>query len=164
MKQLFLVALIALTAIINTNGQGRALVMSGSHTTFDTVTNAGTTYLTSPALNAYETGKFALTLYTTNISGTSTYKAIVQGSNNGGASWEDVYQVAGTDGIQCDTLQVTAAAPAVHSWNLQPQAVRSVSSSTFLYTGCTRFLQLRVACVGTGTQSTKVSALLLPIK
>jgi hypothetical protein len=164
MKNIILVALIAFSAIINTNGQSKAIVMNGSHTTHDTVTNAGTTYLTSPSLAAYESGKFAITLYTTNISGTSTYKAIVQGSNNGGTSWEDVFQVAGTDGINCDTLQVTSAAPAVHSWNLQPMAVRSVSSSTFLYTGCTRFLQLRVACVGTGTQSTRVSALVLPIK
>jgi hypothetical protein len=164
MKNIILVALIAFSAIINTNGQGKAIVMNGSHTTFDTVTNAGTTYLTSPSLAAYENGKFAVALYTTNISGTSTFKAIVQGSNNGGTTWENVFHVPGTDGINCDTLQVTAADPAGHSWNLQPMAVKSVSSSTFLYTACTRFLQLRIACVGTGTQSTRVSALVLPIK
>ena len=146
---------------VSVSAQSKAITMNGSHTTFDTVTNAGTTYLTSPSLAAYTTGNFAVSLLSANVSGTSTYKAILQGSQDG-TNWVNVHGIAGTNGINCDTLQVTSAAPAYFTFNIRPGSVKSVTDSTFLYTGATRYLYLRVACVGTGTQVTTVAAKVVP--
>jgi hypothetical protein len=123
----------------------------GSNTFFDTVTNAGTTYLTTQAgaINVGKSGKYRVALKTTNISGTSTYKAILQGSLDG-TNWVNYYGTAGTNGIQCDTLQVTSAAPAYFIWSLNPTPT--------VLSNWGRVLYLRVACVGTGTQSTRVEA------
>lgn len=145
------------------NAQGKAITMTGSDAATDTITNAGTVYLTSPILDKYTTGKFAISFKSTNVSGTSTFKAILQGSNDG-TNWSGIHSVAGTDGINCDTLQVTAAAPSYHTFSIMPGSVHSASSSTFLYTGATRFLYIRVACIGTGTQSTIVSAKIVPFQ
>jgi hypothetical protein len=123
----------------------------GSHTYFDTVTNAGTTYLTTQkgAINVGKSGRYRVALKTTNISGTSTYKAVLQGSLDG-TNWVNFYGTAGTNGIQCDTLQVTSAAPAYFIWSLNPTPT--------VLSNWGRVLYLRVACVGTGTQSTRVEA------
>ncbi len=161
MKRIFLVALIALSAIINTNGQGKAITLNGSDATTDTITNAGTTYLTSGIMSAYKSGNFTVTLKTTNVSGTSTYKAILQGSLNG-TDYTDIHQVAGTNGINCDTLQVTSAAPAFWAFSIHNGEVKSVTDSTFLYTNSTRYLYYRLKCVGTGTQVTIISGQILP--
>ena len=71
---------------VSVSAQSKAITMVGSDAATDTVTNAGTTYLTSPSLAAYTTGKFAVSLKVTNVSGTSTFKAILQGSNDG-STW-----------------------------------------------------------------------------
>lgn len=143
--------------------QGKAIVMRGSDAVTDTITNAGTTYLTSPSLAAYGSGAVSVSLKTTNVSGTSTFKAILQGSNDG-SNWNNVHGVAGTTGILCDSLQVTSAAPAYHTFTAYPGAVNSPSSSTYLHTNATRYLYYRLACVGTGTQVTIISALLVPFE
>lgn len=153
----------AVAMAFNVNGQGRAITMNGSHAATDTITNAGTTYLTSPSLFSYTTGKVAVSLLTANVSGTSTFKAILQGSNDG-TNWNLVHGVAGTNGILCDTLQVTSAAPAYHTFVAYPGAVKSVTDSTFLYTNAARYIYYRLACVGTGTQSTIISAKLVPFE
>ena len=123
----------------------------GSNTYFDTVTNAGTTYLTTQlsAIKSNTTGKYRVALKVANISGTSTFKAILQGSLDG-TNWVNYYGTAGTNGIQCDTLQVTSAAPAYFIWSLTPTPT--------VLSNWGRVLYLRIACVGTGTQSTRVEA------
>lgn len=160
MKKYILAALVVLGTTISTQAQNKVINMTGSDATTDTITNAGTTYLTSPILTAYR-GGFTITLKTTNVSGTSTFKAILQGSNNG-SEWTNVYQVPGTDGVNCDTLQVTSAAPAYWGWRVVSGSVKSATSSTFWHTNATRYAYYRIACVGTGTQSTIVAAQILP--
>ncbi len=162
MKQIkYILLLLAFAVSCNeASAQGKAITLNGSDATTDTITNAGTTYLTSPILSAYKSGKFGVALKTTNVSGTSTYKAIIQGSLDG-TNWVNVHGIAGTNGINCDTLQVTAAAPAYWVFNVAPGSVKSVTDSTFLYTGATRYLYLRIACVGTGSQSTIISGKLV---
>lgn len=156
-----MVGIIGMFAACNpVNGQGKAITMTGSHASTDTITNAGNCQLTSPVLDKYVGGHFTVSLKVTNVSGTSTFKAILQGSNDG-TNWNNVYGVVGTTGGTCDTLQVTSAAPAYASWAVFPGAVYG-SNSSYTYTAATRYLYYRINCVGTGTQSTIVSAKILP--
>lgn len=157
-----IIALLMLSSTLATFGQGKAITLNGSDATTDTITNAGTTYLTSGILSGYTSGKVAVSLKTANVSGTSTFKAILQGSIDG-TNYVDVHQVAGTNGILCDTLQVTAAAPAYWIWQVYAGSVHSVTDSTYLFTNAGRYLYYRLKCVGTGTQSTIISGQLLPI-
>ena len=154
--------MLMLTAITAVSfGQSKAITMTGSDASTDTITNAGTTYLTSPILSAYTSGKFSVSLTVSNVSGTSTFKAILQGSNDG-TNWADIHGIAGTDGIHCDTLQVTSTSPAYWTWSVFPGSVRSASTSTFLYGNSGRYLYVRLKCVGTGTQVTIISAKFIP--
>jgi len=157
-----IIVLLALSSTLATLGQGKAFTLNGSDATTDTITNAGTTYLTSNALGGYTTGKFTVTLKTANVSGTSTFKAILQGSVDG-TNYTDVHHVAGTNGILCDTLQVTAAAPAYWAWSVYPGSKHSVTDSTYLFTNVGRYLYYRLKCVGTGTQVTIISGQILPL-
>lgn len=163
MKQTILAALLMLTMSISTTAQNKAITMNGSDAITDTVTNAGTTYLTSPSMAGYYGGKFAISLKVTNVSGTSTFKAILQGSLDG-TNYANVFGVEGTNGINCDTLQVTAAAPAYWVINVAPGATKSLTSSTYLNTNASRYLYYRWMCVGTGTQSTIIAGKILPIQ
>lgn len=161
-KYIFIIIAAAFAMSTQTaSAQGKAITMAGSDAVTDTITNAGTTYLTSPSLAAYASGAVSISLKTTNVSGTSTFKAILQGSHDG-TNWVNVHGVAGTNGINCDTLQVTSAAPAYWISNIAPGSVKSVTDSTFLYTGATRYLFIRWTCVGTGTQSTIISGKVVP--
>lgn len=157
-----IIVLVALSTSLATFGQSKAITLNGSDATTDTITNAGTTYLTSPSLASFTTGKFSVSLLTANVSGTSTFKAILQGSNDG-TNYTDIHQVAGTNGILCDTLQVTAAAPAYWCYSIYPGSKHSVTDSTYLFTNVGRYLYIRLKCVGTGTQSTIISGKILPI-
>jgi hypothetical protein len=151
MKKLFFFIITVLCFTACNQKANAQTKLYGSHTLFDTVTNAGTTYLTTQkgVINAGKSGRYRVALKTTNISGTSTFKAILQGSFNG-TDWVNFYGTAGTTGIQCDTLQVTSAAPAYFIWSLNPTPT--------VLSNWGRVLYLRVACVGTGTQSTRVEA------
>jgi hypothetical protein len=160
MRKFILAALLMLTMSISTTAQTKAITLNGSHSTTDTITDAGTTNLTSPLIGN-QSGKVAISLKTTNVSGTSTFKAVLQGSING-TDWNNIHGVAGTNGINCDTLQVTSAAPAVWIFNVAPGAVKSVTDSTVLYTKASRYFYYRVSCIGTGTHSTIVSGQILP--
>jgi hypothetical protein len=153
-KFIYLLSIMALCFVGCQEKANSQVRLMGSHTTFDTVTNAGTTYLTTQAnaINVGKAGKYRVSLKTTNISGTSTFKAILQGSLDG-TNWVNYFGTAGTNGIQCDTLQVTAAAPAYFIWSLNPTPT--------VLSNWGRVLYLRVACVGTGTQSTRVEGLVI---
>jgi hypothetical protein len=152
----FIFAIMALLCFTACNQKANAQLpyLYGSDTFFDTVTNAGTTYLTSQlsAIKSNQSGRYRVSLKTTNISGTSTFKAILQGSLNG-SDWVNFYGTAGQTGIQCDTLQVTSASPAYFIWSLNPTPT--------VLSNWGRVMYLRIACVGTGTQSTRVEAQVL---
>jgi len=157
-KILFLSILMAFIATANAQ---TLIPLYGSNTSanYDTITNAGTVYFTTAtnALSANKTGEYSIQFKCANVSGTSTFKAILQGSNDG-TNWTNVHQVEGTNGIHCDTLQVTSASPATWVFRIRPGSVHSVSTSTFLYTNAGKFKNLRVAFVGTGTQVTRISS------
>ena len=153
-KFIFFLSIVALCFIGCQEKANAQVKMFGSHTSFDTVTNAGTTYLTTQAnaINVGKSGRYRVSLKVTNISGTSTFKAILQGSLDG-TNWVNYFGTAGTNGIQCDTLQVTSASPGYFIWSLTPTPT--------VLSNWGRVLYLRLACVGTGTQSTRVDGLVI---
>lgn len=153
----FLFAIMAVMCLAACNEKANAqspIYLRGSDANTDTVTNAGTTYLTTAAgvLSKITSGKYRVSLKVTNVSGTSTFKAILQGSLDG-SNWVNYFGTAGTNGIQCDTLQVTSAAPGYFIWSLTPTPT--------VLSNWGRVLYLRLACVGTGTQSTIVESRLI---
>lgn len=149
MKKIIILMAFMLVAFTQANAQ--VWTLNGSDATTDTVTDAGTTYLTSGSLVANKSGKYSVALVVANISGTSTFKAILQGSVDG-TNWSNYFGTAGTTGLGCDTLQVTSAAPAYFVWN-SAYPVSGASGGRRLY--------MRIKCVGTGTQSTRVSGKLI---
>lgn len=151
---LSIMAVLCFTAF-NEKATAQVIILNGSHTTTDTVTNTGTTDLTTAAgvLTKMTNGKYRVAFKITNVSGTSSLRAIVQGSLDG-SNWVNFFGNAGTTGVQCDTLTITSAAPAYHIWALN-QTHDSKSNWG-------RVLFLRVRCIGTATQSTIVEARLIP--
>ena len=142
-----------------TQAQTGAMVMySSDNNATDTLSNASTIYLTSTSLAKYSNdAEVTVDLKVTNISGTSTFKAIWQTSMNG-TNWSNHFMVAGTDGIHCDTLQVTSGAPAYHKLDVAKGVIRYNSSGVALNTNTPYFRYGRWMIVGTGTQSTIVAS------
>lgn len=137
---------------------GSVILYSSDNNATDTLTNAGTIYLTSGNLAKYSSnGEFTVDLVTTNISGTSTFKVLLQTSMDG-TNWSNHYGVAGTDGINCDTLQVTSGAPAYFKFNLSKGVIRYSSTGVALNTNTPYIRYARLMVVGTGTQSTRMGA------
>ena len=164
-KFLFFLLLTASFVACQRKAEAQSLIpLTGSNTSanFDTLTNAGTVYFTTAtnALSANRTSGYAVQFKLTNLSGTSTFKVILQGSLDG-TNWTNIHQVAGTDGINCDTLQVTSGSPATWIFRVQPGSTHSVTSSTFWHTNAGKVRRLRLAFVGTGTQSTRLSSVYL---
>lgn len=160
----FTLALMAMLLMVacQEKAQGQTLIpLIGSNTgaTFDTLKNANTVYFTSAAnaLSANRSGKYAIQFSAANVSGTSTYKVILQGTLDG-TNWTNIHQVAGTNGIHCDTLQVTAGVPSSWIFRAHTGSVNTPTSSTMLLTNAGRFRRIRVAFVGTGTQVTRIPA------
>ena len=136
-----------LTFITATTFGQISLISSIDGTRTDTLSNAETLYFTSPisSLLSEKTGSYRVQYASTNVSGTSTFKVILQGSIDG-VNFTNMHQVAGTTGVNCDTLQVTALAPA--NW-----IFRSYGNGT---TNAGRVKVVRLAFVGTGTQKTYI--------
>jgi hypothetical protein len=137
---------------------GSITLFSSDNNATDTLTNAGTVNLTSTSI-AKLTNNAVVTidLKVTNISGTSTFRAILQSSMDG-VTWSNHYVVAGTDGIHCDTLQVTSGAPAYFKFDIARNVVRYTSTGTAINTNTPYVRFFRLQCVGSGTQSTIVAA------
>lgn len=167
MKKLILIVMLALTTALT--GTAQIVMVSDNYNAAgqDTLTNAETIYFTTPvnSLNAATSGKYRITLNIANISGTSTFKVITQGTIDG-TNWFNMYGVPGTNGVNCDTLQVTAAAPATWCFNIIPGVPHTVAASTAygaftigqpLYGANGRVARIRLKVVGTGTQSTKIN-------
>ncbi len=162
MKKLLFVLLTILAVSCNKTANSQTLITmfgSTSGTNVDTLNDAGTIYFTTAtnALNANKTSDYRIQFKATNVSGTSTFRVILQGSLDG-TNWTNIHQVEGTNGINCDTLQVTALVPAFWVFNVRKRAIKSLTSSTYLHTNAGRFNRLRIAVVGTGTQKTTISS------
>lgn len=155
MKKILFIAMIIGSFATQTKAQVGQIRFSGSDATTDTITNAGTVYLTSEDLTGKGYTSFAVQIPFTNISGTSTFKVISQCTLDG-TNWTNLHAVPGTNGILCDTLQVTSGAPANWIFRAQPRSVTSASSSTFYYTNAGYCKKIRFAHVGAGSQSTRV--------
>lgn len=157
MKKILFFLAVAM-ATITTQAQS-IIPFYGSNTAaqYDTLTNANTVYFTcaANALSANRSSNYAIQFKATNLSGTSTFKVILQGTIDG-TNWTNVHQIAGTDGIHCDTLQVTSLSPATWIFRINPLVNKTPTSSTYLSTNAGKFRRLRVAFVGTGTQSTRI--------
>ena len=78
---------------------------------FDTCLASATKYFITPvgALNGYTNGKYRINVSYHPYSGAWTGKIIIQGRCVGSAdsSWQNCNQVTGTDGRNCDSLQIT---------------------------------------------------------
>jgi len=137
---------------------GSLILYSSDNNATDTLSNAATIYLTSGSIAKFSSdAEVVVDLAVTNISGTSTFKAIWQTSMDG-SKWSNHFMVAGTDGIHCDTLQVTSAAPAYHKLDVQKGVIRYSSTGVALNTNTPHFRYGRWMIVGTGTQSTIVAS------
>lgn len=145
MKKLFFLVALALTTALS-YGQ-ISLISSIDGTKSDTLSDAGTLYFTTPisSLLSEKTGSYRVQYTSTNVSGTSTFKVILQGSIDG-VNYTNMHQVSGTTGVNCDTLQVTSLAPA--NW-----IFRSYGNGT---TNAGRVKVVRLAFIGTGTQKTYI--------
>ena len=145
MKKLFF--LMMLTFITAMSYGQISLISSIDGTRTDTLSDAGTLYFTTPisSLLSEKTGSYRVQYTSTNVSGTSTFKVILQGSIDG-VNFTNMHQVSGTTGVNCDTLQVTALAPA--NW-----IFRAYGNGT---TNAGRVKVVRLAFIGTGTQKTYI--------
>ena len=162
MKKLLLFLAVTMCLVAcqeKTQAQTGAMVMySSDNNATDTLSNASTIYLTSTSIAKYSNNaEITVDLKVTNISGTSTFKAIWQTSMDG-TNWSNHFMVAGTDGIHCDTLQVTSASPAYHKLDVAKGVIRYNSSGVALNTNTPYFRYGRWMIVGTGTQSTIVAS------
>lgn len=162
MKKIMMLAAMTLCLVAcqeRTQAQTGTMVMySSDNNATDTLSNASTIYLTSTSLAKYSNNaEITVDLKVTNISGTSTFKAIWQTSMDG-TNWSNHFMVAGTDGIHCDTLQVTSASPAYHKLDVAKGVIRYNSSGVALNTNTPYFRYGRWMIVGTGTQSTIVAS------
>jgi len=162
MKKIMMLAAMTLCLVAcqeRTQAQTGTMVMySSDNIATDTLSNASTIYLTSTSLAKYSNNaEITVDLKVTNISGTSTFKAIWQTSMDG-TNWSNHFMVAGTDGIHCDTLQVTSASPAYHKLDVAKGVIRYNSSGVALNTNTPYFRYGRWMIVGTGTQSTIVAS------
>lgn len=162
MKKIMMLAAMTLCLVAcqeRTQAQTGTMVMySSDNNATDTLSNASTIYLTSTSLAKYSNNaEITVDLKVTNISGTSTFKAIWQTSMDG-TNWSNHFMVAGTDGIHSDTLQVTSASPAYHKLDVAKGVIRYNSSGDALNTNTPYFRYGRWMIVGTGTQSTIVAS------
>ena len=157
MKKIILILAVALTSFAQTTeAQTGQIRFTGSDATTDTVTDAGTVYLTSEDLTGKGYTSYDVQIPFTNISGTSTFKVIKQCTLDG-SNWTNMNQVAGTDGIGgADTLQVTSLVPPNWIFRDHPNQIRSITSSTFLHTNSGMCMKIRYKVIGAGTGVTKI--------
>lgn len=166
-KILFLLALL-LTVFVST--QAQAIVLKGTHDNaqgLDTLSASDTIYLknTSSLASGGLSGKYAIELRATNLSGTTGFTATLEGSTDG-VNWSTgINKVPGTDGKNCDTLSVSSAG--VYYITISPDAAKQllsagVVSQTYYTAGVTRRYYIRVKLLsGATAQSTRVSARLI---
>lgn len=158
--------LISMFVVCSFSANSQTLTLKGTYgSTLDTITNAGTVYLTttSGALSSIGlAGNYVIQFTAVSLSGTVSATVVLQSSIDG-LSWSNHFGVAGQDGINCDTLTIAAAGNRVLTINRG--AVHSLVASGVVtnqwYTNAGRRLHFRLKFVGSGTQSTKISGVLI---
>lgn len=162
MKKLLLIVMLALSTAITMNAQ--IALYSANNKTVDTITNAETLYMTSKvnALTGQRTASYVATFRVLdNVSGTSTFTAILQGSMDGLTWFNMTPGGLGTDGVNSDSLTVTAAADLyAGKLSINPNTTKFVNG-TLRGTANSRVNYLRVKIVATGTQVTYVDRFLV---
>lgn len=166
MKQ-FLFLLLTLGFMVSCNTKSKAQVLMYKTTgnlsaittqKTDTLTNAGTTYaINKTTLESSVSPNLTFQFTATNISGTSTFKVVLQGSNNG-SDWYPLTNVPGTDGRNCDTLQCTSVTTAKQFiMTVRPgggKTIPTYSTTISYYNTSNRYAYVRAVYLGAGTQST----------
>lgn len=177
-KVLFFLMLSALAFITPTHSQ--IVLQSQKGNVSDTITASDTIYLRNVASlsGVGLTGKYAIELTFTALSGTVTATVTTEGSMIGGTGqvaaspwlytggWSTgINKVPGTNGRNCDTLIVTAAG--VYYLTIAPSAIHQLTSAagveqTYYTSNPTRRYYIRLKILsGVAAQSTKVSARLI---
>ena len=152
MKRVILIMLLALGSFIT---HAQTISLTGSHASTDTITNSGTVYLTAAKSSLVgKPSSFSIQIPFSNVSGTSTFKVILEGTIDG-TNWQNIHGVPGTNGVNCDTLQVTAGAPANWIFNVSKGSAHT-EGSVIHWTGVGNYTAVRAKCVGTGSQVTIV--------
>lgn len=150
MKKYIFILLLTIGAMAcnDTSAQSLIPLKTASGVLFDTISNTGSVTFVSAAnaLSANRTGSYALQFKATRVSGTQTYKAVIQGSLDG-SNWTNINQVAGTTGIRTDSLQVTADTPSY--WIFRISANASNNAGKLRY--------IRIFFKGDSTQKTRIS-------
>lgn len=153
-KILFLLMLAVSTATIS-SAQINCVASNGLLT--DTITNADSTYFTTPAnaLNAATSGKYVVAVTTNRLSGTGVLNVILEGTIDG-TYWFKMHNTPGADGVNCDSLLIPTTAGAFgFKLNCTPGSVKVAYGTTY-YTGTSRVIRLRAKLLGAATQSTKI--------
>lgn len=135
----------------------QAAVAAGSYNVMDTITNAGTIYLhtKTAALNKFNTNAYRCVFTVENLSGTSTFTVIQQGSMDG-LTWFNLTNGRGVDGYNSDSLSVSGATDGLqYTLTSIPGASRLIYGINIGGSGA-RVLFYRLKIVGSGTQSTQV--------
>ena len=159
MKKLGIILLMA--ALFSCNDTQAQMTMTASTASLDSILNAGTTTAFKTAsLNGLVSGNYRVVFTAANVSGTSTFKAVLEGSMDG-TTWFNLTGNSGTDGRNTDTLQCTGVSTAAQfTMTSIPGGGKYVYSTQF-YNGGGRVLYVRVRFIGTGTQVTRISSVKL---
>lgn len=152
MKRLILIMLFAFGSLIT---QAQIIPLTGSHASTDTITNSGTVYLTAAKSSLVgKPSSFSIQIPFSNVSGTSTFKVILQGTIDG-TNWQNIHGVPGTNGVNCDTLQVTSGSPSNWIFNVSKGSAHTEGSIVY-WTGVGNYTAVRAKLIGTGSQVTIV--------
>lgn len=161
MKNLIFVLCMSLLSL---TGSAQMVTLMGSHTTFDTLDDAGTVYLTTPtgALNNMTAGKYAIQMSIANVSGTTGGTCILEGTIDG-TNWVVMHKsTRGVDGVHCDSLTISGATS--HIFNVVPGISKFYAGTGQTnITNAGRRLRIRLKFVGTGTQRSIIRAVLIPL-
>lgn len=168
MKKVFLILALTIGALVSCNHKSTAqtIQLTGTNaysTVIDTLTNANTIYFKTAVgsagaakLATLKDANYRFYFTATNVSGTSTFNVVQEGSMNG-TDWYKMNNLPGTDGYCSDTLLCSSVTAAV-----QKTLCSTVRCVKYVY-GATqgsqsgRWLYVRLRFVGQGTQSTKIS-------
>lgn len=124
-----MIVFLALTSAIlfscNHTAKSQVILKSDSYgLALDTVINTETISFTTPPnsiLSGVE-GKYRIHFDMANVSGTSTFKVVLHSRAAGCSTcgYSLHYKNAGTTGIQCDTLEITALDKTTFDWDIRP--------------------------------------------
>jgi hypothetical protein len=159
MKKIGIILLMA--ALFSCNNTQAQITMTAATASLDSILNAGTnTAFKTPSLNSLVSGNYRVVFTAANVSGTSTFKAVLEGSMDG-TTWFKLVGNSGTDGRNTDTLQCTSVTTAYQFTMTSIAGGGKYVYSTQFYNDGGRVLFVRVRFIGTGTQVTRISSVKL---